>query len=112
MAGAFVATGLTCISQLLFTGPDEKELQRSALLIIPSLSQTLTALALWLYKRKARRDFRAYCEWKIRDIDLRIARLPTRGTLTVKQRLTKLEEDRKYWEDLLDHNERAYIDAD
>ncbi len=111
LGGAFLATFVAGLTQLFSPGLD-KELLSFLRLIGPGASQLITAAMLMLYKRSAKRKFRAYAEYKMKDVDIRISRLPKRPAAEYREQLQKLEDRRRYWEDLLDKNEFTYIDAD
>ena len=110
--GTLLSIAFAGATQLFLSAPDQKPTQKFAYLIGPAIAQSLTAWAHWAYKRKAKRDFRAYIEKRMMDIDQQIANVPNKRSEEGKKRILKLEERRGYWEDLLDKNEFSYIDAD
>lgn len=112
LLGAFLATFIAGLNELFLSGSEDKDLQKFIHLVGPAGSQIVTAFILWAYKRNAKRKFRAYAEYKINDVDSKISRLPPKPVKEYQTKLAKLEDTRKYWEDLLDRNEFTYIDAD
>lgn len=112
LAGTFTAVFISGLSALFLSGHGNKEVQRSVFILSPVVGQGIAGAALYFYRRRGRRQFTAFVEGKMKEIDLKISQLPKRKTVESVKELHKLESKREYWVELLDFNARAFIRID